>query len=87
MVWVVVAELLPPRVRAVSNAINICFSFVLGFVASKTFVDLTIAIGAALLINEYLKCLTIQNSRSKWNILALWRCLPCWRNIYIFIRS
>ena len=86
MVWVVVAEMLPPRVRAVSNAINICFSFVLGFVASKTFVDLTIAIGAGL-INDILKCLTIQNSRSKWNILALWRRVPCWRNIYIFIRS
>ena len=45
LVWVVVAEMLPPRVRAVTNAINICFSFVLGFVASKTFVDLTMSIG------------------------------------------
>ena len=45
LVWVVVAEMLPPRVRAVTNSVNICASFILGFVASKVFVDLTMAIG------------------------------------------
>ena len=32
LVWVVVAEMLPPRVRAVTNSVNICASFILGFV-------------------------------------------------------
>ena len=45
LVWVVAAEMLPPRVRAISNSLNICFSFVLGFIMSKTFVDLTYSIG------------------------------------------
>ena len=44
LVWVVVAEMLPPRGRAVTNSVNICASFSLGFVASKVFVDLTMAI-------------------------------------------
>ena len=40
LIWVVMAELLPPRVRAQANAIVICFGFILGFIMSKTFVDL-----------------------------------------------
>ena len=45
LIWVVVAELLPPKVRAIGNAFNICLCFILGFIASKTFVDLIQAIG------------------------------------------
>ena len=45
LIWVVVAELLPPKVRALGNAFNICICFILGFIASKTFVDLVQAIG------------------------------------------
>ena len=37
LIWVVVAEVLPPKVRALGN---ICICFILGFIASKTFVDL-----------------------------------------------
>lgn len=47
LIWVVVAELLPPKVRAIGNAFNICLCFILGFIASKTFVDLVQAIGAS----------------------------------------
>ena len=64
LIWVVMAELLPPRliliclslsllytslfgrVRATANAIVICMGFILGFVMSKTFVDLINAIHA-----------------------------------------
>ena len=58
LIWVVMAELLPPRlvalslsflfarVRATANAIVICMGFILGFVMSKTFVDLIDAIHA-----------------------------------------
>ena len=45
LVWVVVTEMLHPRVRAATNAINICLSFILGFVVSKLFVDLSLAMG------------------------------------------
>ena len=48
LVWVVVTEMLHPRVRAATNAINICLSFILGFVVSKVFVDLSLAIGSIL---------------------------------------
>ena len=37
LIWVVVAEVLPPKVRALGN---VCICFILGFIASKTFVDL-----------------------------------------------
>ena len=47
LIWVVVAELLPPKVRAIANAFIICFGFVLGFIVSKTFVDLTQSIGGS----------------------------------------
>jgi len=47
LIWVVIAELLPPKVRAIGNAFIICFGFILGFIVSKTFVDLTISIGAS----------------------------------------
>jgi len=47
LIWVVMAELLPPRVRATANAIVICMGFILGFVMSKTFVDLIDAIHAS----------------------------------------
>jgi len=46
LIWVVSAEILPPRVRPISTSINMFFSFVLGFLTSKTFVDLVFAIGA-----------------------------------------
>ena len=35
LIWVVVAEVLPPKALG-----NICICFILGFIASKTFVDL-----------------------------------------------
>ena len=47
LIWVVVAELLPSKVRAIGNAFNICLCFILGFIASKTFVDLIQAIGSS----------------------------------------
>jgi Na+/melibiose symporter-like transporter len=47
LIWVVIAELLPPRVRATANAVVICFGFILGFIMSKTFVDLIGAINAS----------------------------------------
>ena len=37
--------MLHPRVRAATNAVNICLSFILGFVVSKLFVDLSLAMG------------------------------------------
>ena len=37
--------MLHPRVRAATNAINICLSFILGFVVSKLFVDISLAMG------------------------------------------
>jgi hypothetical protein len=40
LIWVVTAEILPPKVRSVANSITICFSFLCGFVIAKTFVDL-----------------------------------------------
>ena len=46
LVWVIVTEMLHPRVRAATNAVNICLSFILGFVVSKVFVDLSLAIGS-----------------------------------------
>ena len=39
------AELLPPKVRSISNSIIICFAFLCGFFISKTFVDLLEGIG------------------------------------------
>ena len=50
LVWVVVTEMLHPRVRAATNAINICLSFILGFVVSKLFVDLSLAMGIFLFL-------------------------------------
>ncbi|XP_023323438.1 facilitated trehalose transporter Tret1-2 homolog [Eurytemora carolleeae] len=47
LIWVVTAELLPPHVRSIGNSIIICFSFIMGFIVSKTFVDLIMAIGAS----------------------------------------
>jgi len=47
LIWVVTAEMLPPNVRSVANSVIICFSFIMGFIVSKTFVDLIIAIGAS----------------------------------------
>lgn len=40
LIWVVTAELLPPKVRSMANSIIICFAFVAGFIVAKTFVDL-----------------------------------------------
>jgi len=40
LIWVVTAELLPPKVRAMANSIIICFAFITGFIVAKTFVDL-----------------------------------------------
>jgi len=45
LIWVVTAELLPPKVRSVANSVIICFAFVTGFIVAKTFVDLTVSIG------------------------------------------
>ena len=43
--------MLHPRVRAATNAINICLSFILGFVVSKLFVDLSLAMGIFIILN------------------------------------
>merc|ERR1719317_1122083 len=40
LIWVVTAELLPPKVRSMANSIIICFAFIAGFIVSKTFIDL-----------------------------------------------
>jgi len=40
LIWVVTAELLPPKVRAVANSFIICFAFITGFIVAKTFIDL-----------------------------------------------
>merc|ERR1711874_218093 len=40
LIWVVTAELLPPKVRAMANSFIICFAFITGFIVAKTFVDL-----------------------------------------------
>ncbi len=40
LIWVVTAEILPPKVRSIANSIIICFAFLCGFIISKTFVDL-----------------------------------------------
>lgn len=45
LIWVVTAELLPPKVRSISNSIIICFAFLCGFVIAKTFVDLLEGLG------------------------------------------
>ncbi|XP_023346118.1 facilitated trehalose transporter Tret1-2 homolog [Eurytemora carolleeae] len=45
LIWVVTAELLPPKVRSIANSIIICFAFVSGFIIAKTFVDLEQSIG------------------------------------------
>lgn len=45
LIWVVTAELLPPKVRSVANSVIICFAFVTGFIVAKTFVDLAANIG------------------------------------------
>ena len=77
LIWVVVAELLPPKVRALGNAFNICICFILGFIASKTFVDLVQAIGRTsnLRIDFYILLL----SRCQWNFLDVWSYLfPGW---------
>ena len=47
MTFFVLAELLPPKVRSISNSIIICFAFLCGFFISKTFVDLLEGIGAS----------------------------------------
>eukprot|EP00095_Tigriopus_kingsejongensis_P008179 snap_masked-scaffold405_size181423-processed-gene-0.1 protein:Tk08179 transcript:snap_masked-scaffold405_size181423-processed-gene-0.1-mRNA-1 annotation:"facilitated trehalose transporter tret1-like isoform x2" len=44
LIWILTAELLPPKVRSVANSLAICFAFLVGFVVSKTFVDLVTAI-------------------------------------------
>eukprot|EP00095_Tigriopus_kingsejongensis_P008180 snap_masked-scaffold405_size181423-processed-gene-0.0 protein:Tk08180 transcript:snap_masked-scaffold405_size181423-processed-gene-0.0-mRNA-1 annotation:"facilitated trehalose transporter tret1-like isoform x2" len=44
LIWVVTAEILPPKVRSVANSVIICFTFLGGFVVSKTFVDLIEAV-------------------------------------------
>eukprot|EP00088_Acartia_fossae_P042411 TRINITY_DN4453_c0_g1_i1.p1 TRINITY_DN4453_c0_g1~~TRINITY_DN4453_c0_g1_i1.p1 ORF type:complete len:535 (+),score=63.50 TRINITY_DN4453_c0_g1_i1:43-1647(+) len=45
LIWVVTAELLPPKVRSVANSVIICFAFVTGFFVAKTFADLKDSIG------------------------------------------
>ena len=40
LIWVISAELLPPKVRTLGNSIAICFSFLMGFVVCKTFVNM-----------------------------------------------
>jgi len=40
LIWVVTAELLPPKVRAMANSFIICFAFITGFIVAKTYVDL-----------------------------------------------
>merc|ERR1711902_53258 len=40
LIWVVTAELLPPKVRAMANSFIICFAFIAGFIVAKTYVDL-----------------------------------------------
>jgi hypothetical protein len=40
LIWVVTAEILPPKVRSIANSIIICFAFLCGFIIAKTFVDL-----------------------------------------------
>lgn len=40
LIWVVTAELLPPKVRAMANSFIICFAFITGFIVAKTFADL-----------------------------------------------
>merc|ERR1712179_671681 len=47
LIWVVTAEMLPPHVRSLANSFIICFSFIIGFVISKTFVDLIVALNAS----------------------------------------
>jgi len=45
IVWVVIAEIMPKRVRSVANSVIIFVAYLLGFVSTKTFVDFTNAIG------------------------------------------
>ena len=45
LIWVVTAELLPPKVRSIANSIIICFAFLCGFLIAKTFVDLLEGLG------------------------------------------
>jgi len=40
LIWVVTAELLPPKVRAMANSFIICFAFITGFIVAKSFADL-----------------------------------------------
>jgi len=47
LIWVVTAELLPPKVRSIANSFIICFAFVTGFLVAKTFIDLIQSIGYA----------------------------------------
>ena len=47
LIWVVTAELLPPKIRSIGNAIIICFSFLAGFFVAKTFVDLIQAVNTS----------------------------------------
>jgi len=47
LIWVVTAELLPPKVRSVANSFIISFAFMTGFLVAKTFVDLVQSIGLA----------------------------------------
>lgn len=47
LIWVVTAELLPPKVRSIANSFIICFAFITGFLVAKTFVDLVQAIGCS----------------------------------------
>ena len=44
LVYVVTAEVLPPKVRGVANSFVVCFSYLGGFVVAKTFVDLIAAV-------------------------------------------
>lgn len=40
MIWIITAELLPPKIRSVGQGLIICSCFLGGFIVAKTFVDL-----------------------------------------------
>ena len=44
LIWIITAELLPIKVRAVGQGAIICFCFMCGFIAAKTFVDIIQAV-------------------------------------------
>ena len=86
LIWVVVAELLPPKVRALGNAFNICICFILGFIASKTFVDLVLAIGRNITGSSDLDNCVFCFPRRQWNLLDVWSHLFPRRCLHIDIR-